>query len=94
MQNSRDPVSIKIEGEHLAAATTKFKNRDFHGTITECDKVLSLNVNSELAYQWKGTAKFKLGDYSGSIAEFNKAIKIKPEFAKAITNWRKQKVEK
>ena len=64
-------------------AIDKGESGDFHGAISDFNKVIEINPRNPNAYYNRGRAKNALEDYAGAISDYSKAIEINPRYVDA-----------
>ncbi len=59
-------------------ALMKWRALDFRGAIEDYTKVIQLDSNNVLWYDFRGELKRKIDDYKGAIEDYTKAIELEP----------------
>jgi tetratricopeptide (TPR) repeat protein len=55
----------------------------YQDVISLADATLSIAVDIEELYYWKGQAQSALGDFNGAMASWQRALQLNPDFAEA-----------
>ena len=63
-------------------AATKFKLKDYAGSVEDCTEAIKINPNYGYAYSNRGNAKELLRDDSGACEDWKKAVELGVEIAK------------
>ncbi|MDR3666561.1 MAG: tetratricopeptide repeat protein [Ignavibacteriaceae bacterium] len=86
-------ISIKLNFSNTEAYFGRVKAKyylgDYKGAINDCNKVITLDTNSEIlviSYNYSGLAKAYLSDYKGALQDLDRAIKINPSIANTYNN--------
>ena len=61
-------------------AQFKYNASDYDGAISECDKAISLDANSYIAYNIKGIALCFKGNYADGMPLIEKSLQINPNY--------------
>jgi Flp pilus assembly protein TadD len=80
-QKTESPTQVVATYDILAAAQLKYKDRDYHGAITEFDRAIELNPSNAEAYSSRGVAHYRLGDLTQAMVDYTSAIEIDPALA-------------
>jgi tetratricopeptide (TPR) repeat protein len=71
---------------HITAGESLIHSQEYALAISEFDKAIELDPQSEVAYSDRGFANAALNKYSTAILDYNKAIELNPQFATAYNN--------
>jgi tetratricopeptide (TPR) repeat protein len=72
--------------DYLAAAAQKYGKRDYRGALAEYDRIIQLQPNNAIAYNYRGVLKEKIQDLQGGLADYNRAISIDANYGEAYSN--------
>ena len=72
--------------EYLKRGMNKHKKWNYDGAVTEYEKALELNPQSEEANFYTGNAKFDMEDFTGAINNYSKLILINSNHKYAYYN--------
>ncbi|MDR1384968.1 MAG: tetratricopeptide repeat protein [Planctomycetaceae bacterium] len=64
----------------------RYWNKDFHGSIADFQKVLTINDQTSSTYYWLGRAYSAVGKYRNAIEMFDKALELDPEDNESFFN--------
>ncbi|MBD2179331.1 tetratricopeptide repeat protein [Pseudanabaena sp. FACHB-1998] len=64
----------------------KYRNGDYTGVISDCDRILSKNPRNAKAYLYQGLAYYGLNNLERAIESYSRAIEIDSEYALAYYN--------
>lgn len=71
------------ENYYLESIKPKVDNNDYNGIISDCNKIIQINPQSNYAYHVRGYAKAGLGNHEDAIVDYSKAIELDSTDAKA-----------
>jgi Tfp pilus assembly protein PilF len=78
--------SNPTESDYITLSLSYFNNGKYGKCIEACQKIISLDSNSAVAYNNMCAAYNKLEQWDNAIMAGNKALKIKPDFTLARNN--------
>lgn len=72
--------------DYVAAAAQKYRKRDYRGALAEYERIIQLQPNNAIAYNYRGVLKEKIQDIQGGLTDYNRAIGIDANYAEAYSN--------
>jgi tetratricopeptide (TPR) repeat protein len=72
--------------DYLASAAQKYGNRDYRGALAEYDRIIAIQPNNAIAYNYRGVLKVKIQDFPGGLADYNRAIQLNANYGEAYSN--------
>jgi tetratricopeptide (TPR) repeat protein len=82
-QHTSYPTEIAKSHDILLSAKSKYKNRDYQGSIAEYTKAIQLKPTDALAFCCRGVAYYRLGDGAKALLDYNRSIELDPTLAVA-----------
>ncbi len=80
------PSTAPKADDYLASAAQKYGNHDYRGALAEYDRVIQLQPNNAIAYNYRGVLKVKIQDFEGGMADYNHAIQLDANYGEAYSN--------
>ncbi len=68
-----DPFTARA---YANRSKVRFQQRDFDGTIADCEQALRINPGLAVAYLNRGAARREKGDMAGALADFDRSLSI------------------
>ncbi len=65
-----------VSGDWIRTCEEKMRHGKYHDAIAECNRCLSVNSKTYMAYYMRGLAYKKLEQYDNAIADFNTALSL------------------